>query len=145
MNTFYLASCLLKYMNELYKQNLFWSFHADYMWLGVHVWLMFIIPICHSHCYGYTAPWVAHSVEPGVPIPGSGNSCIDRTLERTFNAPTNAGERVTSNIACACSQQYTKDSVFWFAQMMCVLTLRNCRPLVGPNVNSDGWWYIIWD
>jgi len=38
-----------------------------------------------------------------------------------FNAPTNVGKHVTSNIACARSQWYTKNSVFLLAQMTLAL------------------------
>ena len=37
---------------------------------------------------------------------------IDRTLEMTFDAPTNAEKHVTSNTACAHWQQNTEDPVF---------------------------------
>jgi len=35
---------------------------------------------------------------------------IDNALEMMSYVPTNAGKHVTLNIACVCSQQYTKDS-----------------------------------
>jgi len=38
-------------------------------------------------------------------------------LEMTYNAPTNAGKHVKSNIECACSQRYAKKISF----------------LIGPN------------
>jgi len=42
------------------------------------------------------------------------------------------------NTVCVRSQCYTKDSVFWLAQMMlCVMTLCNLVPFVEPN--------FIWD
>jgi len=42
------------------------------------------------------------------------------------DAPTNAGKHVSSNIASARSQRYTKYSVFWLAhKTLCVMTLRN--------------------
>ena len=50
-------------------------------------------------------PWQGHVISKQ-------NSNIERTLELTSNALTNAGKHVTSNIACAHSQQNTKDSVF---------------------------------
>ena len=37
---------------------------------------------------------------------------IDRTLEMTFEASTNAEKHVTLNTACAHWQQNTEDSVF---------------------------------
>jgi len=50
---------------------------------------------------------------------------IDRTLEMTSNAATNAEKHVTSNIAYACSQRNTTNSVFWLDQiMLCVMTCR---------------------
>jgi len=42
-----------------------------------------------------------------------------------------------SNIACACCQPW--DSVFRLAQiMLCIMTLHNFPPFVGPNVISNG-------
>jgi len=38
----------------------------------------------------------------------------------------------------ACSQWYTIDSIFWWAQMMCVLTINNFPPFVKPNIISNG-------
>jgi len=32
-------------------------------------------------------------------------------------------KHVTLNIACACSQRYTNDSVFWLAQIICIMML----------------------
>ena len=37
---------------------------------------------------------------------------IDRMLEMTPDDTTNAGEHITSIVTNACSQRYTKDSVF---------------------------------
>jgi len=37
---------------------------------------------------------------------------IDRVPEMKFDAPTNAGKRVSSNIANARNQRYKKDSMF---------------------------------
>jgi len=51
---------------------------------------------------------------------------FDRTLEMMFGAPTNAGMHVTSNIACAHCQRYTKDSVFRLAQMMLSRNVNSC-------------------
>ena len=48
---------------------------------------------------------------------------MDRTLEMTCDALTNAGKHITSNVESVQSQWYTKDSVFWLALMMYVLTL----------------------
>ena len=36
-------------------------------------------------------------------------------LEMTSDAPPNAGKYVASNDACARTQRYTDDSVFWLA------------------------------
>ena len=67
----------------------------------------------------------------------SRNERINRILEMTSDALTNAGMRVTSNIAL--SQQYKQDSVFWLTQMtLCVMTLHNFPPFFRPNVISDG-------
>ena len=41
-----------------------------------------------------------------------GNLHVDITLELMFDATTNAGKHITSNIACAHSQRNTKNSVF---------------------------------
>jgi len=40
------------------------------------------------------------------------NLCINTTFEMMSNTLTNAGKHLSANIACACSHQYTKDSVF---------------------------------
>ena len=40
------------------------------------------------------------------------NKRINRMLEMTSDAPTNAGKHVTSNIASGHNQRYTKDSNF---------------------------------
>ena len=59
---------------------------------------------------------------------------MDKTLEMTTDAPTNAGKHVTSNIASARSQRYTTDSVFRLAQTtLCVMTIRNFPPFVGAS------------
>ena len=55
----------------------------------------------------------------------------------TFNAPTNAGKYVTSNIACERSQRYTKQPRLLIGLKMCV-KLHNFLTFVGPNVISDG-------
>ena len=69
----------------------------------------------------------------------NGNKRIDRTLEMTSNAPTNAGKHVWLNIACACSPQNTKDTVFWLAQMtLCITALSNFRHFVKSNIFSGG-------
>ena len=39
-------------------------------------------------------------------------------LEMMSEDPTDAGQHVTSNIACVCSQWYTSNSFFWLAKMM---------------------------
>ena len=55
--------------------------------------------------------------------------------EVTFDAPTNAGNHVMSNIACGCYQQRTNDLTFWLAQMtFFIITLCKFPLLVGPNV-----------
>jgi len=47
------------------------------------------------------------------------------------DAQINVEKDVTSNVACARSQWYMKDSVFWLAQMtLCVVMLRNFPPFV---------------
>jgi len=54
------------------------------------------------------------------------------------DALKNARELVTLNIACGCSQRYTKDPGFSLAQLMlCVMTLSNCPSFVEPNIISD--------
>jgi len=59
-------------------------------------------------------------------------------LEMTSDALTNAGKHVTSDIACAHSQQNTNDSVFQLAVMtLCVMTC-NFLSFADPNVISDG-------
>jgi len=41
----------------------------------------------------------------------------------TSDAPTKARKHITSNVACASSQRYTKDSVVWFVQtLLCFIT-----------------------
>jgi len=37
---------------------------------------------------------------------------MNRRLEMAFDAPTNVGKHVTSNIACPHNQRYKKDSFF---------------------------------
>jgi len=61
---------------------------------------------------------------------------IDRTLELTSDALTNVGKHFTLNVACACSQWITKDSVFWLAQFMCIMTFHTLLPFIRPNVIS---------
>jgi len=47
-------------------------------------------------------------------------------------------KNLTANIACACSQRHTKDSVFWLVHiMLCIMTLLNFPPFVRPNAISD--------
>ena len=45
---------------------------------------------------------------------------MEGMLKMTSNAQTTAGKHVTSSLACAHSQRYTKDSVLWLAQMIVV-------------------------
>ena len=56
-------------------------------------------------------------------------------LEKTSDdALTNAGKNVTSTIACARSQRYTKNSIFRLAQMtLTIMTLHNFPSYVVPN------------
>jgi len=57
-------------------------------------------------------------------------------LEMTSDAPTNAGKHVMSNITFV---RYTKDSVFWLAQMtLRIMTFRNFPPCAETNIISDG-------
>ena len=48
---------------------------------------------------------------------------MDRTIEMKSSAPTNAGKHITSNFACAHSQQYTNNSVFWLTKWCWVFRL----------------------
>ena len=40
---------------------------------------------------------------------------MDRMFEMMSDVPTNVEKHVMSNVACLCTQQKTKDSVFWLA------------------------------
>jgi len=55
------------------------------------------------------------------------NYCINRTLEMTPDAQTNAGKHVISNAAFVHSQRFTNDPVLWLTQMtLCVMKLHVC-------------------
>jgi len=61
----------------------------------------------------------------------------------TLGAPTNVENHVTTNIACARSQRYTKDSVFWLAQMMWVIALRIFPPFMDQtSFQVDQQWVV---
>jgi len=56
--------------------------------------------------------------------------------KNVWNASINVWKYVTSNNARVRGQRYTKDSVFWLAQMVCVMMLRFSPCFVGSNVIS---------
>jgi len=61
----------------------------------------------------------------------------------TPDAPRNAGKHITSNVAGVRSQQYTKESGFWLAQMtLCVETLHHFMfPPFIRQINPGGTTY----
>jgi len=61
-----------------------------------------------------------------------------RMLEMMSDALTNVEKHVTSQVAFAHGQGYTKDSVFWLAQItLCIMMSSNFSPFLGANFVSD--------
>ena len=70
---------------------------------------------------------------------------IASSLEMTSGALTNPGKLVMSNIACVHTPWFTKNSVFWLAQMtLCIMALHNFLRFIGPNTISGDLTYRLW-
>jgi len=83
--------------------------------LGLRGWLGNHLGLCHSHfphLILLNCSWRLQH-KPRLTHMHENNYSTNRTLEMMYHALTNAGKRDTSNIPCAWSQRYTKDSVFW--------------------------------
>ena len=83
--------------------------------LGLRGWLGNHLGLCHSHFPHLILLYCSWRLQhkPRLSHMHENNYSTNRTLEMMYHALINAGKHVTSNIPCAWSQRYTKDSVFW--------------------------------